>query len=278
MDAGSVAGKNVQLKKALMYGILPGTLSVADRFKLAVDLGFEGVEVQTMEDDKAVAALRTAADKAGVRIHSVMNSQSWKYPLSDNDSAVVAKGLDVLRTSLRQAKAFGADAVLLIPAVVTPEVRYKDAWERSQRQIRKVLPLARELGMVIAIENVGNRFLLSPLEFARYIDEMNDPYLQAYFDIGNSRFLWGYPQDWILTLGRRIRKFHLKDCDFNKKRFVLLRDGDVNWPAVRQAIERIGYSGFLTVEPNYSCPELKRGDRAYLAKISKRVDLIFEGK
>jgi len=278
VDTKPVAKGKPQLSKALMYSMLPGSLLAVDRLKLAVELGFQGVEVQTLDDDRAVDKLRSAADKAGIRIHSVMNSASWKYPLSDNDGQVVFKGLDILRTSLRQAKALGADAVLLIPAVVTPEVGYKDAWERSQREIRKVLPLARELDVAIAIENVGNRFLLSPLEFARYIDEINDPYLQAYFDIGNSLILWGYPQDWILTLGRRIKKIHLKDCNFGKKRFVLLRDGDVDWPAVRRALGQIGYSGYLTVEPNYSCPELKSGDRSYLEKISKRVDLILAGK
>jgi L-ribulose-5-phosphate 3-epimerase len=266
------------LLKALSYSMLPGSLPVADRFKLTADLGFHGVEVATVSDDREVDTLRVAADKASVRIHSVMASESWTYPLSDNDPAKVEKGLEVLRRSLQCAKALGADTVLFIPAVVTPEVRYKDAWERSQKQIRKTLPLARELGVTIAVENVGNRFLLSPLEFARYVDEYADPFLQAYFDVGNALMLWGYPQDWILTLGSRIRKIHLKDCDFARKRFLLLRDGDVNWPAVRRAIGQIGYSGFLTVEPNYKSPELERGDRAYLQEISRRVDLILEGK
>ena len=270
------SGNAPRLKKALLYSMLPKSMTVTDKFKLAADLGFQGVEVPATGDEKTVEAMRIAADKAGIRIHSVMNSQSWSYPLSSSDPETVMKGLDLLRRSLHNAKALGADTVLLVPAVVTPDVRYQEAWQRSQREIRKMLPLARELDVVIAIENVGNRFLLSPLEFARYIDEINDPYLQAYFDIGNSLMLWGYPQDWILTLGQRIRKFHLKDCDLAKKRFVLLREGDVNWPAVRAAIDRISFSGFLTVEPNYKSPELERGDRAYLAEIAKRVDLILE--
>lgn len=266
------------LLKGLSYSMLPESLPLFDRFKLTADLGFHGVEVATISDDREVDTLRAAAEKASVRIHSVMASESWTYPLSDSDPAKVEKGLEVLRRSLQCAKALGADTVLFIPAVVTPEVRYKDAWERSQSRIRKMLPLARELGVAIAVENVGNRFLLSPLEFARYVDEFADPFLQAYFDIGNSQMLWGYPRDWILTLGQRIRKIHLKDCDFARKRFVLLRDGDVDWPSVRRAIEQIGYKGFLTVEPNYRSPELDRGDRAYLQEISRRVDLILAGK
>jgi hexulose-6-phosphate isomerase len=258
--------------------MLPSALSVPDRLALAADLGFRGIEIDAAVDEDKVDGMRREAERAGVRFHSIMNSGSWKVPLSSNDPSVVEKGLELLRQSLRRAASLGADTVLQIPAVVTPEVRYKDAWERSQRELRKVLPLARELNVVIAVENVGNRFLLSPLEFARYVDQMAHPCLRAYFDVGNSLYLWGYPQDWIRTLGKRIHRIHFKDCDFDKKRFVLLRDGNIDWPAVRRAIEEVGYGGFVTFEPNYRNPEIERGDRAYLAEISKRMDLILEGK
>jgi hexulose-6-phosphate isomerase len=165
-----------------------------------------------------------------------------------------------------------------VPAIVTPDVGYADAWARSQREIRRLLPLARQLGIVIAVENVGNRFLLSPLEFARYVDEFDDPYLQAYFDVGNSLILWSYPQDWIRTLGPRIRRIHLKDCDFERKRFVRLRDGDVDWPAVREAIDEVGYQCFLTVESSFRGAGPEEEGRAYLEDISRRVDQIIAGQ
>ncbi len=265
-------------RKALGWSMLPAALSMPDRLALAADLGFHGIEMDAAVEEAEADRMRRQAERVGVRFHSIMNSGSWKVPLSSNDASVVEKGLDLLRQALRRAVSLGADTVLQIPAVVTPEIRYKDAWERSQRELRKVLPLAGELNVVIAVENVGNRFLLSPLEFVRYVDEMNHPCLRAYFDVGNSLYLWGYPQDWIRTLGPRIRRIHFKDCDFDKKRFVLLRDGNVDWPAVRKAMDEVGYGGFVTVELNYRSPEVERGDRAYLAEISKRMDLILEGK
>ena len=125
--------------------------------------------------------------------------------------------------------------------------------------------------MVIALENVWNKFLLSPLEMARYVDEFRSPWVRAYFDVGNV-VLFGFPQDWIRTLGRRIIKVHLKDFRFQKMlaEFVPLREGAIEWPQVHQALGEIGYSGTATVE-------LPGGDQAYLQEVSRRVDLILEG-
>jgi L-ribulose-5-phosphate 3-epimerase len=262
------AGK---LKKALLWSMLPDKISIADRFKLTADLGFDGIEAMTVEDQKVEEEMRAAADKTGIPIHSVMNMGHWQNPLSSDKPEAVAKGVQAMKVSLRNAKAFGADTVLLVPAVVNPATRYQDAYTRSQKVIREeVLPAYREAGVAIGVENVWNKFLLSPLEFARYIDEFQDPHVQAYFDIGNI-VQYGYPEDWILTLGPRIKKLHLKDFKRSSNRFVALREGDVNWPVVRKAIDQIGYGGFLTAE-------LAGGDEAYLREVAKRIDLILEGK
>jgi len=175
-----------------------------------------------------------------------------------------------MRTALRSAKAMGADAVLLVPAVVKEDVRYADAYKRSQEYIRKLLPLAEQLDMIIAVENVWNKFLLSPLEFARYVDEFDSPWLKAYFDVGNV-IIYGYAQDWIHTLGKRIVKIHLKDFKRKGYQWTNLLDGDVNWPQVRRAMDQIGYDGFLT-------PELKGGNQAYLTDLAGRIDRIFAMK
>ena len=258
------------LKKAVLISMLPKEMSYLDRFKMAIDVGFEGLEAQTITDPKEADQIKEASEKAGLRIHSVMNMDHWKYPLSSDDPAVVAQSMKGMETSLRNAKLWGADAVLLVPAVVNPQTRYADAYTRSQAQIKKLIPLAKELKIVIAVEEVWNKFLLSPIEFARYVDEFNSPWVRAYFDVGNI-VLYGYPQDWIHTLGKRIMKFHLKDFNSKTREFVPLREGSVDWPAVRSAIAAIGFSGYLTVE-------LKAGDATYLRDVSARVDKIFAGE
>ncbi len=272
-DANQTPAPGEKLKKALGFGQLPESMPIPDRFKLAADLGFDGIEAATTDDPATVDLMRASADKTGPRIHSVMNLAHWKLPLTSPDPAVVAQSLAGLETSMNNAVAFNADAVLLVPAVVTPETRYIDAWDRSRRLLRsEILPRARDLGVTLAIENVGNRFLLSPLEFARYVDDFDDPHLAAYFDIGNALALWSYPQDWIRTLGPRIRKMHFKDFDLQKRRFVFPGDGSVDWPAVRAAIDAVGYRGYLTFEPNYADPALDTGDRAALEKVARRMN------
>jgi hexulose-6-phosphate isomerase len=259
------------MKKGLVFDMVPNALSYADRFKLVRDAGFDVVQALTEPDETKAAAMKQAADAAGVRIDSVMNVDHWQYPLSSSDPAVVEKSLAGMRTSLHNAKLWGSDVVLLVPAVVNPQTSYRDAWMRSQTQIKKLIPLAGELKVVIAIEEVWNKFLLSPLEMARYIDEFQSPWVQAWFDVGNV-VLYGYPQDWIRTLGRRIVKVHLKD--FKRKEggyaWVNLGEGDVDWPAVKAALSDIGYTGSVIAE-------LDGGGAAYLRDVSSRIERLLLG-
>jgi hexulose-6-phosphate isomerase len=254
-----------RLRKALQFGMLPKNLSDEDKLKLAKKCGFEGIELNSpIADLDAAKELGALAKQAGTPIHSVVNG--WGGPLSDPKQENVDKGIASMETSLRCAKAVGADAVLLVPAVVNEEVGYAEAYERSGRNVRKLLPLARELQVIIAVENVWNKFLLSPVEFAKYVDEFNDPWLKAYIDVGNM-ILFGYAQDWIRTVGKRIVKIHLKDFKRKGNEWTNLLDGDVNWKQVRRALDEIGYDGFLT-------PELQSGDESYLTDLSGRIDKI----
>jgi L-ribulose-5-phosphate 3-epimerase len=257
--------KKTKILKALQIGMLPKNLSDADKIKLAKECGFEGMEGSPMDDLDAARKLGIMAREAGVPIHSIVYG-GWGAPFSDPDTKVVEKGLAGMETALRSAKALGAETVLLVPAIVTETVSYGDAYKRSQEHIRKLLPLAEQLGIIIAVENVWNKFLLSPLEFARYVDEFESPWLRAYFDVGNV-IIYGYSQDWIRTLDKRIVKVHLKDFKRNGYQWTNLLEGDVNWKQVRRALDEVGYDGFVTTE-------LSGGDKAYLTDLSERIDRI----
>ncbi len=267
--SGSAKGNagSAGLQKALQFGMLPRELSAADKFALARKCGFDGIEIGRMEDLNEAKRLCEPAKAAGTPIHSICYG-GWHAPLSDPDPGVRERGLDGMKTALKCANAIGATTVLLVPAVVTESVSYADAYKRSQECIRKLLPTAEEMQVVIAVENVWNKFLLSPLEFARYVDEFESPWLRAYFDIGNV-ILFGFSQDWIRTLGKRIVRIHLKDFKRNGYQWVNLLDGDVNWPQVRRALDDIGYKGFLTTE-------LPGGDENYLTDLSGRIDRFFK--
>ena len=274
LAAGAASGYSDEsrfdlLPKGVQLGMLPQNLSDSEKFKLAKSCGFDGIEASPIDDRAAARKQGELARAAGVPIHSIVFG-GWRTPFSDPDPAIVEKGLRGMEAALHSAKAMGAETVLLVPAVVTEHVRYADAYERSQRHIRKVLPIAEETGVVIAVENVWNKFLLSPIEFARYVDEFESPWLRAYFDVGNV-VAFGYPEDWIRTLGKRIVKVHLKDFKRGPHQWAPLREGDVDWPEVRRALAEVGYTGFVTCE-------LGGGDETYLRDVAARMSRIGVGE
>ena len=263
------------MKKAVYVSMLPKELSYRDRFQMALDVGFEGIEVGTITDAAVAAEVRDASAKTGLKIHSVMNAAHWKFPLSSADPEVVAESVAGMEASLRNAELWGADCVLLVPAVLDPETSYQDAWTRSQAVIKeRILPLAQELKVVVGIEEVWNKFLLSPLEMARYVDEFDSPWVQAYLDVGNMLF-YGYPQDWARTLGPRISRVHIKDFKLDRPNgrfeWTNLGEGDVDWPEVRKALGEIGYDGWVTTE-------IRGGDAAYLKDVVARFDRFLAGQ
>jgi hexulose-6-phosphate isomerase len=271
-------GTRLPIAMAVEYSMLPSKLSIWEKFQLGKDCGFERIECPTTPDQAEAEAMKAASEKVGLPIHSVMNSDHWKFPFSSADSAVVEKSLDGARTSIRNAHLWGATTVLLVPAVVNAQTTYKEAYERSQPAIKKLIPLAEELNVTLALEEVWNKFLLSPLEFARYIDEYNSPHVKAYFDVGNV-VLYGYPQDWIRTLGNRIAKLHFKDFSWKHNQaidgtvatWVALGEGDIDWKAIYDALHEVGYQGTATLE-------LEGGEGPYLKEMRRRFGLILTGE
>jgi L-ribulose-5-phosphate 3-epimerase len=273
--AGAAGAAAPAGRKAVLVSMLPNDRSYAERFALARAAGFDAIEMQTIASGDEAREIRDASKNAGLPIHSVMNADHWRFPISSADRAVVDRSVAGMETSLRNAALWGADTVLLVPAVVDAATSYGDAWRRSQQVIReRLLPIAKDLHVIIAVEEVWNRFLLSPLEFARYVDEFDSPSLKAYFDVGNVVF-YGFPQDWIRTLGPRLAKVHLKDFQLDRPtgRFAWknIGEGDVDWVAVRRAFDDVGYRGVFTTE-------LSPGDATYLKDVSSRVDRFLAGQ
>ena len=255
--------------------MLPKELSYLGKFQMAKDVGFAGVEVGTIGDAAVAAEIKEASATTGLPIHSVMNADHWRYPLSSADPEVVNKSVAGMETSFRNARLWGASAILLVPGVVNAETSYKDAWMRSQTVIKqRILPMAQDFKVVVGMENVWNKFLISPLEMARYVDEFSSPWIKAYLDVGNMLF-YGFPQDWTRTLGDRIARVHVKDFQLDRRNSTYawknLGEGDVDWPAVRQALADVKYEGWVTTEIN-------GGDAAYLKDVVARLDRFFAGQ
>lgn len=261
------------IKKAITWPTVNIQGSVLEKMRVLKAAGFEGVEMLSHMDQEEVLRAR---DDTGLVIPSVCGARHWKFPLSDGDPAVRAEALAALEQSLRDAQRYGATSVLLVPAVVTKEVTYEQAYVRSQTEIRKAIPLAEKLDVKIACENVWNNFLLTPLEAARYVDEFKSPAVGWHFDVGNS-LNYGWPEQWIRILGRRIQKLHIKEFSRKKrdeqglwKGFqVPFLEGDNDWPAVMKALDDIGYHG-------WGIAEQPGGDTADgLKDLSNRMSRIF---
>ena len=272
--AGRVsAASRPHLKKSLKMGMISrkgpdgNELTIEERLQVAADAGFVSVEPDTITDTKQLKAFESGARDAGITVDAIICSTHWRHPLSDPDPEVFERTMQGMRTSMQNAKELGGDMVLLVPAVVNPKVQYSDAWTRSVERVKRLADDAERMGITIGIENVWNKFLLSPLEAKEYIEEIDSKRVQFWFDVGNV-VLFGYPQDWIRTLGPLIARVDLKDFESRTKDFVPLQDGSVDWPEVMKAFDEIGYEGYFAAE-------VQGGDVDYLREyVSKRMDSI----
>ncbi|WP_312096511.1 sugar phosphate isomerase/epimerase family protein [Niallia sp.] len=250
-------------------------------FKYSRDAGFDAVELNVSMDGigltmntsmEEAKQIRELADHYDLQLQSISTNLLWKFPLSHQDEKVREQGRKVIEKQIELAAYIGADTVLVVPGLVNEETSYLDCYIRSQEELRKVLPLAEKQNVHIGIENVWNKFLLSPLEMARYIDEFHSDYMGAYYDVGNT-LQFGYPEQWISILGERIRKIHVKDFKQsvgNITGFVPLLAGDVNWDKVFQALKQIGYKDTVTAE----IPAYAYGPKYLAEDTAKHLDIV----
>ena len=218
-----------------------------------------------------------ARDASGLAIAGVIDSVHWGKPLSSNDPKVREQGFNGLKLALQESGELGCERLLLVPAVVNKDISYADAYTRSQELIKQAVPFAEKAKCRIAIENVWNQFLLSPIEAARYVDEIGSTWVGWHFDIGNI-VTFGWPEQWIRILGPRVLNLHIKEYSRKKrdaeglwKGFnAELGEGDVEWPAVMRALDDIGYQGWGILE-------VPGGDAARLKFLAERTDKLFLG-
>ncbi|WP_169794034.1 sugar phosphate isomerase/epimerase family protein [Alicyclobacillus acidiphilus] len=267
------------MKSALNMWCFPASWSFEEACRAAAEHGVRAIEVNLSDDgpftlsgdSRSWQQARSFANDLGIVLPSVSTDLLWKYPLTDSSPVVQRQAKDVVLRMVEMAAGIGADTVLVVPGLVTEAVGYEEAYQRAQEAMVELAEAAAAAGVTIAIENVWNRFLLSPLEFRRWIDEVNHPHVQAYLDIGNV-LPNGYPDQWVRILGHRVRRVHVKDFRTdvgNIRGFTTLFAGDVPWREVLSALKEIGYDEYLTAEipsgstyASYNVAETCRGLRA----------------
>ncbi len=274
--AQAPAAPPVAFKKAVKLSMVEGA-TVLDKFKLVKECGFHGIDVDgpPLKHEEVLKA----RDETGLTIHGVVSFTHWSQPLSHPDPKVREAGLNGLLQAIKDSKAYGGTTVLLVVGIVNKEISYADAYTRTQEEIKKAIPLATELGIKIAFENVWNMFLLSPLEFARYIDEFQSPQVGAYFDVGNV-INYGWPEQWIKTLGKRILKVDVKDYSRSLRDkkgpyagfTAPLGEGDADWPVVLKTLGEVGITDI------WGTAEVQGGGKERLTDISTRMDKILQIK
>jgi len=255
-DAESSKGR---YRKALGFTMIKEDLSVEDKLKLVKDVGFEGIEAPTKLTNKEMPepkVLARASEKVGVSVHGVVNS-------SHPD----------LKGAIDEAALYGATSVLHVVRP-KPDGSFMENYRSTQETIRQAIPYAEKKRIHLLIENVWSTFLIEPLTMARYIDELDSPYVKAYFDVGNV-VRWGWPQHWIEVLGQRIVKIHIKEYNLKVamsegmgKGFAFpIGQGSIDWKRVREELTKISYRGWATAE-------VSGGNRERLAEISQQMDRV----
>ena len=248
-----------------------GDMKVGEAFALAKKVGFDGVEVAlNLEGDCSLESskkdwkeVKKMAKDNGISLYSVACGLYWDYSITSDDEQIRSKAEDIVKKEVEVASELGCESCLVIPGTVCADfvdptliVDYQTAYDRSLSAFMRLKEFAEKAKVEIGLENVWNKFLVSPIEMKEFIDKLDSKYIGSYLDIGNVLYN-GYPEHWVKILNKRIKKVHFKD--YRKAAgglhgFVDLLAGDVNYPAVVDALKEVGYNGWVTAEmiPNYN--------------------------
>ena len=275
------------MKKGISTWSLPDRSADAS-FSLAKECGFDGVEVGISDkgllrldsSEKELYDFKKKADEYAMPLYSLVYDFCWHNSLTASDPEVRKKGEQTVIRELEIASFLGCDTLLVLPGMVknpgepnSEIVPYDVAYNRALEAMCRLSEYGEKYGVILAVENVANKLLLSPLEMRDFIDKVNSPKVKAYFDVGNvMRF--GYAEHWIDILGDRIAKVHFKDSRMEAKGAMSATDlleGETNYPAVMDALRRAGYNDWVTAE---IFPQAGRDHKEFLIKNSKAMDKI----
>lgn len=271
---------------------LPAEWDFPRKLAAVKEAGFAGFEPDLTESGpinldstpEELAAIRAQVEEHGLTLSGLATGLYWGNNAASEDPKVRARAARILHRQIECAAALGIDTILVVPGAVgvdfipgTEEVPYDVAYQRASDFIATSLPVAAEHRVCLAIENVWNKFLLSPLEMRMFIDQFDSPWVGAYLDVGNV-LATGYPEQWIRILGSRIQRVHFKDyrrAVGTIDGFVELLSGDVNWPAVMHELRTIGYAGWIAAEMIPPVPFYKHAPETLVANTSRALDSIF---
>ena len=281
------------MKKSVGICCFYGNWTIEEKFLLAKEAGFQGFEIDLSEDGPVnlkstkaeLEAFRALAEKHGLELSGLMSFLYWGANAASADPAVREKAAEILARQIECAQQLGIDTILAVPGAVGVDfipgseiVRYDTAYERATGFIKAALPLAESAGITIAVENVWNKFLLSPLEMGAFVDQFDSKNVGVYFDVANA-LAFGYPEHWIEILGPRIKRVHFKDYRRNVATvdgFCDLLSGDVDWPAVIAALRKVGYKGWVTAEMIPPVPFYKHCPEVLIHTTSRAMDAILK--
>lgn len=279
------------MKKSISTWSFPDTFCLGDKLRLARDAGFEGFEIDLSDDGpltlssspKDMATVREQAEQSGLQLSGLATGLYWSANPASADAAVRARAQAILNKQIEVAHTLGLDAILVVPATVGADfipgceiVPYDTAWQRATDFVSAALTAAKKAGVRICIENVWNKFLLSPLEMRQFVAQFESEWVGVYFDVGNA-LATGYPEHWIQILGEQIGRVHLKDyrrAVGSVDGFVEILSGDVNWPAVMGALRATGYDGWVTAEMIPPIPFYKYAPETLLFNTSRAMDAL----
>lgn len=253
------------MKKGINVWSFRSGLSAKEYIKMAKDAGYDGIEFALDETgivgldskDEDIKELRAMAEGEGLETPSLASGLYWKYPITSAEEETREKAKSIVRRQLDLAAILGADTILVVPGLVGADfipgsevTEYDVAYDRALEAFLELKEHAEKVKVNIGLENVWNKFLISPLEMRDFVDKIDSPYVGVYFDVGNVVSM-GYPEHWIKILGTRIKKVHFKDFKAsvgNINGFVDLLSGDVNYPAVMEQFKHVGYDDYVIAE------------------------------